>query len=109
MTFSNGIITELQPLFQQFHAHVRNVLRKIYGPELVKYGAPYPQNLAEIFIGNSYRRTDDNKLPVALPYPEYGLPNITQSLLQLGLNNPQRVFWNVAEYYRSMGFTQLEE
>jgi len=46
---------------------------------------------------------------VDLPSPETGLANITQELHRRGLSTTQRVFWNVAEYYRALGLPQLEE
>lgn len=98
----------LQPLFQELHAHVRGQLRKLYGEELIPRGKPYPQNLAEIFIGNAFRRADPEWY-IEFPYPDVGMPNITAGLLRRGLNNAQRVFWNVAEYFRSMGMPQIEE
>uniref|UniRef100_A0A0A1X184 Angiotensin-converting enzyme n=1 Tax=Zeugodacus cucurbitae TaxID=28588 RepID=A0A0A1X184_ZEUCU len=107
-TLLEGFMQRLKPLFQEFHAHVRGQLRKLYGEELIPRGKPYPQNLAEIFIGNAFRRADPEWY-IEFPYPEVGMPNITAGLLRRGLNNPQRVFWNVAEYFRSMGMKQMED
>ncbi|XP_037928131.1 angiotensin-converting enzyme [Teleopsis dalmanni] len=104
----DNIMTQLRPLFEQFHAYIRSELRQIYGSELIEHNKPYPQNLAEIFIGNSYRRTEPEWY-VNLPYNDVGLPNITEGLFKRALNNSQRMFWNVAEYYRSIGLPQLEE
>ncbi|XP_036321245.1 angiotensin-converting enzyme [Rhagoletis pomonella] len=98
----------LQPLLQQFHAHVRGQLRRLYGEELIPRYKPVPQNLAEIFIGNAYRRADPEWY-IEFPYPEVGMPNITEGLLRRGLNNAQRVFWNVADYFRSLGMPQIED
>lgn len=107
-TLLESFMERLQPLFQEFHAHVRGQLRKLYGEELIPRGKPFPQNLAEIFIGNAFRRGDPEWY-IKFPYPEVGMPNITAGLLRRGLNNAQRVFWNVAEYFRSMGMPQIEE
>ncbi|XP_054743919.1 angiotensin-converting enzyme isoform X2 [Anastrepha obliqua] len=104
----NRFMQRLQPLFQQFHAHVRGQLRKLYGEELIPRGKPFPQNLAEIFIGNAYRRADPEWY-IEFPYPEVGMPNITAGLLRRGLDNAQRVFWNVADYFRSLGMPQIED
>ncbi|XP_036216019.2 angiotensin-converting enzyme [Bactrocera oleae] len=103
-----SFMQRLQPLFQELHAHVRGQLRKLYGEELIPRGKPYPQNLAEIFIGNAFRRADPEWY-IEFPYPDVGMPNITAGLLRRGLNNAQRVFWNVAEYFRSMGMPQIED
>ncbi|XP_067625379.1 angiotensin-converting enzyme [Eurosta solidaginis] len=98
----------LKPLFQQFHAHVRGQLRRLYGEDLIARGKPFPQNFAEIFIGNAFRRADPEWF-IEFPYPDVSMPNITAGLLRRGLTNAQRVFWNVAEYFRSLGMPQIED
>ncbi|XP_034473943.1 angiotensin-converting enzyme [Drosophila innubila] len=106
-TLLNELMTSLRPLFLQFHAHVRSSLRKMHGERLVPRGRPYPQHLAEVFLGNAFRRPRANWF-VDLPSPEMDLANITDALHRRGLSTTQRVFWNVAEYYRGLGLPQLE-
>ncbi|SPP82519.1 angiotensin-converting enzyme [Drosophila guanche] len=101
------LMAGLRPLFLQFHAHVRGSLRKMHGERLVPRGKPYPQHLAEVFIGNAFRRVRAEWY-VDLPSPETGLANITQDLHRRGLSTTQRVFWNVAEYFRGLGLPLLE-
>ncbi|XP_030377148.1 angiotensin-converting enzyme [Scaptodrosophila lebanonensis] len=108
MALLDGFMDALRPLFLQFHAHVRGSLRKMYGEQLVPKGKPYPQHLAEIFLGNAFRRVKAEWF-VDLPYPDVGLPNITEALQQRNLNTTMRVFWHVAEYYRELGMPQLED
>ncbi|XP_037711430.1 angiotensin-converting enzyme [Drosophila subpulchrella] len=108
MALLDKIMHGLRPLFLQFHAHVRGSLRKMHGEDLVPRNRPYPQHLAEVFIGNAFRRVQAEWY-VDLPSPETGLANITQELHRRGLSTTQRVFWNVAEYYRALGLPQLEE
>ncbi|XP_001988363.2 angiotensin-converting enzyme [Drosophila grimshawi] len=107
MSLLNELMSSLQPLFLQFHAHVRGSLRKMHGERQVPHGRPYPQQLSEIFLGNAFRRANAAWF-VDIPSPENGLPNITEALRRRSLNTTQRVFWNVAEYYRGLGLTQLE-
>ncbi|EDW57558.1 angiotensin-converting enzyme [Drosophila virilis] len=107
MGLLNELMSKLEPLFLQFHAHVRGSLRKMHGEQLVPHGRAYPQHLAEVFLGNSYRSASADWF-VDIPSPEAGLPNITEALQRRGLSTTQRVFWNVAEYYRGLGLTQLE-
>ncbi|EDW51699.1 angiotensin-converting enzyme [Drosophila sechellia] len=107
MTLLDKIMHGLRPLFLQFHAHVRGSLRKMHGENLVPRNRPYPQHLAEVFIGNAFRRVQAEWY-VDLPSPEIGLANITQEMHRRGLSTTQRVFWNVAEYFRALGFPQLE-
>ncbi|EDW75767.2 uncharacterized protein Dwil_GK15021 [Drosophila willistoni] len=103
----DGFMAALRPLFLQFHAHVRGSLRKMYGERLIPKGRPYPQHLSEIFIGNAFRRVQAEWF-VDLPAPNVGLFNITEALQRRGWTTTQRVFWNVAEYFRGIGLPQLE-
>lgn len=98
----------LRPLFQQFHAHIRALLRRQYGSEIVKVGAPYPQNLAEIYIGSSYSDMH-GAWAINYPYPATPLPNITVGLLNRRLNSAEKIFQTAAEYFRSIGMPQLPE
>ncbi|XP_033236370.1 angiotensin-converting enzyme-like [Drosophila pseudoobscura] len=107
MSLLDRLMAGLRPLFLQFHAHVRGSLRKMHGERLVPRGRPYPQHLAEVFIGNAFRRVRAEWY-VDLPSPLAGLANITQDLHRRGLSTTQRVFWNVAEYFRGLGLPLLE-
>ncbi|XP_060649932.1 angiotensin-converting enzyme [Drosophila nasuta] len=106
MKLLNDMMTALRPLFLQFHAHVRAALRKMYGEQIVPRGRPYPQHLAEIFLGNAFRRPRDDWFK-DMPSPEWGLANITEALHRRGMSTTQRVFWNVAEYFHGLGLPQL--
>lgn len=107
MTILNKLMTSLEPLFLQFHAHVRGSLRKMHGEDLVPRGRPYPQHLAEVFLGNAFSSARAGWF-VDMPAPETPLFNITEALHRRGLSTTQRVFWNVAEYFRGLGLPQLE-
>lgn len=107
MGLLDDLMTSLRPLFLQFHAHVRGTLRKLHGERLVPRGRPYPQHLAEIFVGNAFRRPQVEWFP-DMPDAHLGWPNITDALQRRGLSIPHRVFWNVAEYYRGLGLPLLE-
>ncbi|KAH8353754.1 hypothetical protein KR059_004174, partial [Drosophila kikkawai] len=107
MTLLDHIMHGLRPLFLQFHAHVRGSLRKMHGVGLVPRDRPFPQHLAEVFIGNAFRRVQPEWY-VDLPAPQFGLSNITQELHRRGLTTTQRVFWNVAEFFRGVGLPLLE-
>ncbi|KAH8410152.1 hypothetical protein KR009_007031, partial [Drosophila setifemur] len=107
MALLDRLMHGLRPLFLQFHAHVRGSLRKMHGEHLVPRNRPYPQHLAEVFIGNAFRRVQAEWY-VDLPSPEIGLSNITEELHRQGLSTTQRVFWNVAEYFRGLGLPLLE-
>lgn len=107
MRLLNELMTALRPLFLQFHAHVRGSLRKMYGVHIIPRGRPYPQHLAEVFLGNAFRRARADWF-VDIPSPKAGLVNITEALHRRGLSTTYRVFWNVAEYYRGLGLPQLE-
>ncbi|KAM8715212.1 hypothetical protein ACLKA7_002284 [Drosophila subpalustris] len=107
MTLLNELMAALQPLFLQFHAHVRGSLRKMHGERLVARGRPYPQHLAEVFLANAFGRVRADWF-VDMPSPEAGLANLTDALHRRGLTTTLRVFWNVAEYFRGLGLPQLE-
>ncbi|KAH8287896.1 hypothetical protein KR018_006541, partial [Drosophila ironensis] len=107
MTLLDHIMHGLRPLFLQFHAHVRGSLRKLHGEHLVPRNRPYPQHLAEVFIGNAFRRVQAEWY-ADLPSPQAGLVNLTQEMHRRGLSTTQRVFWNVAEYFRGLGMPLLE-
>ncbi|KAH8400528.1 hypothetical protein KR222_002982, partial [Zaprionus bogoriensis] len=108
MGLLTALMAALQPLFVQFHAHVRGSLRKLHGERLVPRGQPYPQHLAEVFLGKAFRRAQLDWFVDAPDAAPLAWPNITDALHRRGLSNTQRVFWNVAEYYRSLGLPQLE-
>lgn len=107
LSLLNELMTALRPLFLQFHAHVRGSLRRLHGERLVPRGRPYPQHLAELFLGNAFRRPQAEWFP-DMPAARLGWPNITEALQRRGLSNTNRVFWNVAEYYRGLGLPLLE-
>lgn len=101
-------MSDLQPFFQQFHAYVRGQLRQKYGPDLIRFDKPYPQHLAEIFIGNAFHLGEPD-WHIDLPFNEVKMPNITHNLLKRGVTNAQINFWNAQEFFRSLGMPQLEE
>ncbi|XP_017108669.2 angiotensin-converting enzyme [Drosophila bipectinata] len=107
MALLDHIMHGLRPLFLQFHAHVRGSLRKMHGEHLVPRNRPYPQHLAEVFIGNAFRRVEAEWY-MDLPSPPTGLLNITQEMHRQGMTTTQRIFWNVAEYFRGLGLPWLE-
>ncbi|KAH8274068.1 hypothetical protein KR044_009466, partial [Drosophila immigrans] len=107
MMLLNDLMTALRPLFLQFHAHVRASLRRMHGERLVPRGRPYPQHLAEVFLGNAYRRARADWFE-DMPSPEWGFLNLTEALHRRGLSTTQRVFWNVAEYFHGLGLPQLK-
>ncbi|KAH8378414.1 hypothetical protein KR093_011248, partial [Drosophila rubida] len=107
MMLLNDMMTALRPLFLQFHAHVRASLRRMHGERLVPRGRPYPQHLAEVFLGNAFRRARADWFQ-DMPSPEWGFANITEALHRRGLRTTQRVFWNVAEYFHGLGLPQLQ-
>ncbi|XP_005183218.3 angiotensin-converting enzyme [Musca domestica] len=99
---------ELKPFFEQFHGYIRGQLRRKYGSELIQPHKPYPQHLAEIFIGNAFRYGDTSGL-MHLPFNQMAMPNITENLLRRGMTNTQVNFWNAKEFFRSLGMPQLED
>ncbi|XP_075154173.1 ance-2 [Haematobia irritans] len=99
---------ELKPFFEQFHAYIRGQLRRKYGSELIRPNKPYPQHLAEIFIGNAFH-LGESGWHMHLPFNTKRMPNITENLLRRGLTNTQINFWNAQEFFRSLGMPQLEE
>uniref|UniRef100_A0A1I8NXE9 Angiotensin-converting enzyme n=1 Tax=Stomoxys calcitrans TaxID=35570 RepID=A0A1I8NXE9_STOCA len=99
---------ELKPFFEQFHAYVRGQLRRKYGEQLIAPKKPYPQHLAEIFIGNAFR-LEEPDWHMHLPFDTKIMPNITENLLRKGLTNTQGNFQNAQEFFRSLGMPKLEE
>ncbi|XP_059221145.1 angiotensin-converting enzyme [Stomoxys calcitrans] len=99
---------ELKPFFEQFHAYVRGQLRRKYGEQLIAPQKPYPQHLAEIFIGNAFR-LEEPDWHMHLPFDTKIMPNITENLLRKGLTNTQGNFQNAQEFFRSLGMPKLEE
>ncbi|KAI8121090.1 Angiotensin-converting enzyme [Lucilia cuprina] len=107
-THLERFMSDLKPLFVQFHAYIRGQLRLKYGPELIEYNKPYPQQLAEIFIGNAFHLGEAG-WSMDVPFNMTKLPNITDSLLKRGVTNAQINFWNAKEFFRSLGMPPLEE
>ncbi|XP_061387296.1 angiotensin-converting enzyme-like [Musca vetustissima] len=107
-TVLEKFMKDLKPFFEQFHAYIRGQLRKKYGPQLIQPHRPYPQHLAEIFIGNAFRYGDTSG-HMHLPFDQMAMPNITENLLRRGMTNTQVNFWNAKEFFRSLGMPQLED
>lgn len=101
-------MADLKPLFRQFHAYVRGQLRLKYGADLIKPNKPFPQHLAEIFIGNAFHLGEPDWY-MEVPFNNVSMPNITANLLKRGITNAQINFWNAQEFFRSLGMPQLEE
>lgn len=106
--YLENFMLQLKPLFQQFHAYVRGQLRLKYGSEVVGYNQPYPQHLAEIFIGNAFHLGEPD-WSIEVPFENHPLPNITDSLLKGGMTNAQLSFSNAKEFFTSLGMPALEE
>ncbi|XP_055852108.1 angiotensin-converting enzyme [Episyrphus balteatus] len=102
------IMLILRPLFLQFHAFVRSALRLRYGPELIRYNEPYPQHLAEKFIGSAYRDMNGD-WTIDLPYPSVGLANITAGLQNQGITTPYGLTETVARFYTSIGMPPIPQ
>lgn len=101
-------MNELKPFFQQFHAYVRGQLRKKYSEDLIKRHQPYPQHLAEIYLGNAFRLGEPGWF-MDVPYNMAVMPNLTESLLKRGLINAEVNFWNAKEYFESLGMPLIEK
>lgn len=100
------LIESIQPLFLQFHAHVRYLLQQKYGPELIKSDRPYPLHLSEILLGEVYRFQEDGF--VELPYPYKQIPNVTEELIRQEYT-PERIFDASRDFFESIGLPRLPE
>ncbi|XP_055905902.1 angiotensin-converting enzyme [Eupeodes corollae] len=98
----------LRPLFLQFHAFVRSALRLKYGPDLIRFNEPYPQHLAEKFIGSSYRDMNGD-WTIDLPYPLVGLVNITAGLIAKDITTPYGLIETAARFYTSIGMPSIPQ
>ncbi|XP_055372206.1 angiotensin-converting enzyme [Condylostylus longicornis] len=99
------LVVQIQPLFEQFHARIRGLLRQKYGSETIRYNWPFPQQLSEKYISAAFRNEDHDG--IELPYHEAGLPNVTEALQKKELL-PKSFFELAESFYQSIGLTPLE-
>uniref|UniRef100_A0A1A9WU16 Angiotensin-converting enzyme n=1 Tax=Glossina brevipalpis TaxID=37001 RepID=A0A1A9WU16_9MUSC len=104
-----NFMLELRPLYEQFHAYIRNQMRTRYGTNLILANKPYPQHLAEIFISNAYKLHGSRRY-MNLPYQhlDYFI-NITEGLLKANITTAFENFHCVKTLFTSMGLPELED
>lgn len=68
--------SQVEPLYEELHCHVRAKLNENYGDELVPKDSPIPAHL----LGNMWSQTWDNIYDLVEPYPGVSSLDVTKSL-----------------------------
>lgn len=96
--------SQVEPLYQALHCHVRAELVEEFGAELVDPAGEIPAHL----LGNMWAQQWGNLYPRMTPYPGADDLNVTQALVDQGYTAEQMV--RQAEgFYRDIGFPALPD
>ncbi|XP_063977771.1 angiotensin-converting enzyme-like [Diachasmimorpha longicaudata] len=95
---------QLKPLYLQIHAYVRHALRRKYGEDLVPRDKPIPAHL----FGNMWAQSWGNIADIATPYPGKQLPDVTDAMVQQGLN-ATAIFRIAEDFFTSINLTAMPD
>lgn len=96
--------SQVQPLYQALHCHVRAELGKQYGSALVAPDQPIPAHL----LGNMWAQQWGNLYPRLTPYPGADDLDVSAALVKQGYD-AQGMVKQAEGFYQSIGFPALPE
>ncbi|KJE96339.1 zinc-dependent metallopeptidase [Capsaspora owczarzaki ATCC 30864] len=102
VTMIDNLWTDVQPLYNQLHCHVRRRLSAHYGSDVVPPEGPIPAHL----LGDMWAQAWSNVASFVLPYPDVDAPDVTAALL--GQGKTALELHELSEsFYSSLGFQPL--
>ena len=94
--------SQVEPLYEQLHCHVRAKLGEQYGDQLVPADGPIPAHL----LGNMWSQTWGNIYPLVEPYPGVSEWDISAALVEQGYDEVRMT--KLAEsFFTSLGLPEL--
>jgi len=96
--------TQVKPLYDELHCHVRAKLSEHYGEDKVPLDQPIPAHL----LGNMWAQTWDNIYDMLEPYPGVADLDVTATIVEQEMT-PQDMVRSAESFYVSMGLDPLPE
>ncbi len=96
--------SQVEPLYEALHCHVRAELAAEYGEDKVPLGAPIPAHL----LGNMWAQTWDRIYDLVEPYPDAASLDVTRTLVEKNMSARDMVR-SAESFYVSMGLEPLPE
>lgn len=98
------LFTQVKPLYEALHCHVRASLQAEYGAEVVPDGEPIPAHL----LGNMWAQSWGNIYPLVAPADGDAGYDLTELLQEQGLDAREMVRYG-ERFFSSLGFDELPE
>ncbi len=96
--------SQVKPLYDELHCHVRARLAERYGAERVPAGEPIPAHL----LGNMWSQTWDNIYELVEPYPGVSNLDVTGAMEADGYT-VEKMFRQAEDFYTSLGMQALPD
>ncbi|XP_025083196.1 angiotensin-converting enzyme-like isoform X2 [Pomacea canaliculata] len=98
------LLHQLQPLYQQLHAYVRNRLLKFYGDKYFPATGHIPAHL----LGDMWAQQWHNILDLLVPFPEKESVDVTREMVRQNYT-ALLMFKTAEEFYTSIGLPALPQ
>ncbi|KAL1137895.1 hypothetical protein AAG570_009590, partial [Ranatra chinensis] len=95
---------QMEPLYRQLHAYVRNKLREKYGDDVVTKKGPIPAHL----LGNMWSQTWSNIFDITAPYPNVKSTDVTTEMVNQGYT-PLKMFKLSEEFFTSLNLSAMPD
>ncbi|XP_029459087.1 angiotensin-converting enzyme 2 isoform X2 [Rhinatrema bivittatum] len=93
---------EIQPLYRELHAYVRDRLYDVYGPRYINKTGCLPANL----LGDMWGRFWTNLYPLSIPYPEKESIDVTPAMVNKNWT-VEAMFKAAEDFFYSIGLFRL--
>ncbi|XP_069491700.1 angiotensin-converting enzyme 2 [Ambystoma mexicanum] len=95
---------EIQPLYKELHAYVRDKLRDVYGPMYIDKSGCLPAHL----LGDMWGRFWTNLYPLAVPYPDQTSIDVTDKMIEQNWS-VERMFREAEAFFVSVGLFKMND